>query len=174
MVSQRRTLQPLDRLGGHLRTGGQPLPACRTTRCAATPHYTPPPPRHLSRTIPCPRANRRWPQPARRHPGLSLSPPTLTPPPSAAAAAGPRPPPPALPLATLARTQTPDSKKEEFRKYLEKSGVIDALTKGNTNKPPTAAAAAAAAAWTSNPATAASAWPPTRRPRHPPPRPAFA
>ncbi|KAK7237911.1 MYC binding protein [Aureococcus anophagefferens] len=26
--------------------------------------------------------------------------------------------------------QTPDSKKEEFRKYLEKSGVIDALTKG--------------------------------------------
>lgn len=28
------------------------------------------------------------------------------------------------------RAQTPDSKKEEFRKYLEKSGVIDALTKG--------------------------------------------
>jgi predicted RNA binding protein YcfA (HicA-like mRNA interferase family) len=27
--------------------------------------------------------------------------------------------------------QTPDSKKEEFRKYLEKSGVIDALTKGS-------------------------------------------
>ena len=26
--------------------------------------------------------------------------------------------------------QTPDSRKEEFRKYLEKSGVIDALTKG--------------------------------------------
>ena len=26
--------------------------------------------------------------------------------------------------------QTPDSKKEQFRKYLEKSGVIDALTKG--------------------------------------------
>mmetsp|Transcript_21861 Transcript_21861/g.39472 ORF Transcript_21861/g.39472 Transcript_21861/m.39472 type:complete len:99 (-) Transcript_21861:225-521(-) len=25
--------------------------------------------------------------------------------------------------------QTPDSKKEEYRKYLEKSGVIDALTK---------------------------------------------
>ncbi|CAM9398518.1 unnamed protein product, partial [Sphacelaria rigidula] len=25
--------------------------------------------------------------------------------------------------------QTPESKKEEFRKYLEKSGVIDALTK---------------------------------------------
>lgn len=25
--------------------------------------------------------------------------------------------------------QTPDSKKEEFRKYLEKSGVVDALTK---------------------------------------------
>lgn len=28
------------------------------------------------------------------------------------------------------RDQTPDSKKEEFRKYLEKSGVIDAFTKG--------------------------------------------
>ncbi len=27
--------------------------------------------------------------------------------------------------------QTPESKKQEFRKYLEKSGVIDALTKGN-------------------------------------------
>ena len=27
-------------------------------------------------------------------------------------------------------TQTPESKKEEFRTYLEKSGVIDALTKG--------------------------------------------
>lgn len=27
------------------------------------------------------------------------------------------------------RIQTPESKKEEFRKYLEKSGVIDALTK---------------------------------------------
>ena len=26
--------------------------------------------------------------------------------------------------------QAPDSKKEEFRKYLEKNGVIDALTKG--------------------------------------------
>jgi hypothetical protein len=26
--------------------------------------------------------------------------------------------------------QTPESKKQEFRKYLEKSGVIDALTKG--------------------------------------------
>lgn len=26
--------------------------------------------------------------------------------------------------------QTPDSKKEEFRKYLEKNGVIDAFTKG--------------------------------------------
>lgn len=25
--------------------------------------------------------------------------------------------------------QTPESKKEEYRKYLEKSGVIDALTK---------------------------------------------
>ena len=29
----------------------------------------------------------------------------------------------------MASYQTPDSKKEEFRKYLEKSGVIDALTK---------------------------------------------
>ena len=26
--------------------------------------------------------------------------------------------------------QTPDAKKEEFRRYLERSGVIDALTKG--------------------------------------------
>ena len=25
---------------------------------------------------------------------------------------------------------TPDAKKEEFRKYLDKSGVVDALTKG--------------------------------------------
>lgn len=32
---------------------------------------------------------------------------------------------------SMATYQTPDSKKEEFRKYLEKSGVIDALTKGN-------------------------------------------
>ena len=31
--------------------------------------------------------------------------------------------------------QTPDSKKEEFRKYLEKSGVIDALTKGGGRRP---------------------------------------
>lgn len=29
--------------------------------------------------------------------------------------------------------QTPESKKQEFRRYLEKSGVIDALTKGNPN-----------------------------------------
>ncbi len=29
----------------------------------------------------------------------------------------------------LSASQTSDSKKEEFRKYLEKSGVIDALTK---------------------------------------------
>merc|ERR1711975_198898 len=29
----------------------------------------------------------------------------------------------------MASYQTPDSKKEEFRKYLERSGVIDALTK---------------------------------------------
>ena len=30
----------------------------------------------------------------------------------------------------MASYQTPESKKQEFRKYLEKSGVIDALTKG--------------------------------------------
>eukprot|EP00978_Attheya_sp_CCMP212_P044717 scaffold319786_cov60-Attheya_sp.AAC.2 len=29
----------------------------------------------------------------------------------------------------ISASQTPDSKKEEYRKYLEKSGVIDALTK---------------------------------------------
>ena len=29
----------------------------------------------------------------------------------------------------LSNPQTPESKKEEFRKYLEKSGVIDAFTK---------------------------------------------
>mmetsp|Transcript_50350 Transcript_50350/g.58778 ORF Transcript_50350/g.58778 Transcript_50350/m.58778 type:complete len:91 (-) Transcript_50350:77-349(-) len=29
----------------------------------------------------------------------------------------------------MSNYQTPDSKKEEFRKYLDKSGVIDALTK---------------------------------------------
>ena len=28
--------------------------------------------------------------------------------------------------------QTPDAKKEEYRKYLEKSGVVDSLTKGTT------------------------------------------
>ena len=33
-------------------------------------------------------------------------------------------------MLTHTHTQTPDSKKEEFRKYLEKNGVIDALTKG--------------------------------------------
>jgi hypothetical protein len=32
-------------------------------------------------------------------------------------------------LHALLLAQTPESKKEEFRKYLEKSGVIDALTK---------------------------------------------
>merc|ERR1711865_470276 len=32
-------------------------------------------------------------------------------------------------IVAMASYQTPDSKKEEFRKYLEKSGVIDALTK---------------------------------------------
>ncbi|CAN0348881.1 unnamed protein product, partial [Ectocarpus sp. 13 AM-2016] len=30
---------------------------------------------------------------------------------------------------TTTHAKTPESKKEEFRKYLEKSGVIDALTK---------------------------------------------
>lgn len=30
----------------------------------------------------------------------------------------------------LLLTQTPDAKKEEYRKYLEKSGVVDSLTKG--------------------------------------------
>ena len=41
------------------------------------------------------------------------------------------PPPSQPPLTPPPRSnyQTPDSKKEEFRKYLEKSGVIDALTK---------------------------------------------
>lgn len=34
-----------------------------------------------------------------------------------------------LRLTHPAPAQTPDSRKEEFRKYLEKSGVIDALTK---------------------------------------------
>jgi hypothetical protein len=29
--------------------------------------------------------------------------------------------------------QTPDAKKEEFRKYLDKAGVVDALTKGASN-----------------------------------------
>merc|ERR1711912_202055 len=29
----------------------------------------------------------------------------------------------------MAQYQTPDTKKEDFRKYLEKAGVIDALTK---------------------------------------------
>ena len=30
---------------------------------------------------------------------------------------------------------TPDAKKEEFRKYLDKSGVVDALTKGALRPP---------------------------------------
>ena len=37
-------------------------------------------------------------------------------------------------------TQSPDTKKEEFRRYLERSGVIDALTKGEValkSPPPT-------------------------------------
>ncbi|ETV87629.1 hypothetical protein H257_01135 [Aphanomyces astaci] len=47
-------------------------------------------------------------------------------------------------MATPAAYQTPDSKKEEFRKYLEKSGVIDSLTKvlvglyEESDKPPNA------------------------------------
>merc|ERR1712046_257005 len=32
-------------------------------------------------------------------------------------------------LQTMAQFQSPDTKKEEFRRYLERSGVIDALTK---------------------------------------------
>ncbi|KUF98787.1 C-Myc-binding protein [Phytophthora nicotianae] len=45
---------------------------------------------------------------------------------------------------STAAYQTPDSKKEEFRKYLEKSGVVDALTKvlvglyEEADKPPNA------------------------------------
>ena len=38
-----------------------------------------------------------------------------------------------MPLTTTAAPplhQAPDAKKEEFRKYLDKSGVVDALTKG--------------------------------------------
>ena len=37
----------------------------------------------------------------------------------------------------LFASQSPDTKKEEFRRYLERSGVIDALTKGGLvlNKP---------------------------------------
>ena len=30
--------------------------------------------------------------------------------------------------------QNPDAKKEEFRKYLEKSGVIDSVTKGEKER----------------------------------------
>jgi hypothetical protein len=30
----------------------------------------------------------------------------------------------------MASYQTPAAKKEEFRKYLDKAGVVDALTKG--------------------------------------------
>jgi hypothetical protein len=57
------------------------------------------------------------------------------------ALAPPRRPPTAHP-------QTPDAKKEEFRKYLEKAGVVDALTKGERpadSHAPTPAAAAPAA-----------------------------
>jgi hypothetical protein len=34
----------------------------------------------------------------------------------------------------MANYQTPESKKQEFRKYLEKSGVIDAFTKGQIHQ----------------------------------------
>ena len=30
----------------------------------------------------------------------------------------------------MATYQSPDAKKEEFRKYLDRAGVVDALTKG--------------------------------------------
>ncbi len=36
----------------------------------------------------------------------------------------------------LGVAQNSESKKEEFRKYLERAGVIDALTKGETAAPP--------------------------------------
>ena len=39
-----------------------------------------------------------------------------------------------LPRVSLA--QGPNAKKEEFQKYLEKVGVIDALTKGHPPPPP--------------------------------------
>ena len=35
-----------------------------------------------------------------------------------------------LALTSRSPSQSPDTKKEEFRRYLERSGVIDALTKG--------------------------------------------
>ncbi len=38
--------------------------------------------------------------------------------------------------------QTPDAKKEEFRKYLEKAGVIDSMTKGASATPGRASAGA--------------------------------
>ena len=37
--------------------------------------------------------------------------------------------------------QAPDAKKEEFRKYLDKSGVVDALTKGERSSTATRATA---------------------------------
>ncbi len=40
---------------------------------------------------------------------------------------------PLIRLCVRGGVQTPDSKKEQFRKYLEKSGVIDALTKGTVD-----------------------------------------
>jgi hypothetical protein len=36
----------------------------------------------------------------------------------------------------LGAAQNSESKKEEFRKYLERAGVIDALTKGEPAAPP--------------------------------------
>ena len=73
---------------------------------APSPQQPPLSPR-LQKTHPFP------PCPPLLSPSLSPPPPFTTP---------PNPPP-------RSNYQTPDSKKEEFRKYLEKSGVIDALTK---------------------------------------------
>jgi hypothetical protein len=35
----------------------------------------------------------------------------------------------------MATYQSPDAKKEEFRKYLDRAGVVDALTKGESLGP---------------------------------------
>lgn len=45
---------------------------------------------------------------------------------------------------TLPPVQSPDVKKEEFRRYLERSGVIDALTKGARQTAPVTPASASA------------------------------